>query len=216
MRVTRLLADECNSFRGIPLDGCASIHCAQWRTTAGSSLRASRRSSRGRLRRAGLGSPPAGLELRLRAHEIPNDVTVHAFLRPRGPAAPPPRARTDRRDARHPVSDARPGASRLPARRRGRPRRRDAVDLRQHHDLRGRQPPGSAAARGDADLAAIGSIVRVVRHGPRPRHRAAARARHGARVEPGADGRPLRVHDRLRSIGASRSTPRLAGSACAS
>ena len=25
-----------------------------------------------------------GLELRLRAHEIPNDVTVHAFLRPEG------------------------------------------------------------------------------------------------------------------------------------
>ena len=119
----------------------------------------------------------------------------------RGTAAAPARARAARRDARR-RSFRRATRSPRP-RARGRrpsatPRRSGSADSIAIYE--GGTPPRRAADCRDAGLAAVRSIVCVLRHGARARHRTAAAAGHGARLEPGADRRPVRVPDRLGSI----------------
>ena len=135
------------------------------------------------------------LPLGPRAHEIPNDVTVHAFLRPEGQRL--------RLLVRAPIAAMRDVL--FPTRdetnldlARAEPAVRDAATLWISDSIaiyEGGTRLGAPADHRDADLAALRSVVCLLRRGARARHRTAAGARHRDRLEPGAARRPVRVSD---------------------
>ena len=154
------------------------------------------------------GSSCSLLPRRPRAHEIPNDVTVHAFLRPEGQRL--------RLLVRAPIAAMRDIL--FPTRdennldlTRAEPAVRDAatfwiadsITLYEGGTRLGapRIVATQISLPSDRSFASYDTALAHV-------DRTAARTGHGARLEPGPDGRPLRVHDRVGSIGRSRSTPR--------
>ena len=122
------------------------------------------------------------LRLAALAHDIPNDVTVQAFLKPDGQPAASAGARAAEGHARRRFSrSAAPGYLDLARTGPAAARRGDPVDLRLHRALRRRHAPAEAARRRDPHVARIRPVLRVLRRGAGARHRPEAAAGHRRR-----------------------------------